>query len=133
MRHATPTSTRVTAMVAALSMVASLGAAAADTPLVQAVKNGDVATVRALLKQKADVNAAGPDGIDGARTGRSIATMARQRHALLGAGANVHAANRYGVTVLSLACTNGSATMIERLLRPAPIRTPRCRTARRRS
>ena len=32
------------------------------------------------------------------------------------AGANVKAANRYGVTPLSLACTNGNAAMVELLL-----------------
>ena len=35
---------------------------------------------------------------------------------LVQAGAAVNAANRYGVTPLSLACTNGSAAMIELLL-----------------
>ncbi len=34
---------------------------------------------------------------------------------LLGAGANVQAANRYGVTPLSLACTNGNGALVERL------------------
>ncbi len=36
---------------------------------------------------------------------------------LVGAGANVKAANRYGVTPLSLACTNGNGAMVERLLK----------------
>jgi len=35
---------------------------------------------------------------------------------LLSAGASVKAANRYGVTPLSLACTNGSAVLVEMLL-----------------
>ena len=35
---------------------------------------------------------------------------------LLRAGANVKAANRYGVTPLSLACTNGNGALVERLL-----------------
>ena len=35
---------------------------------------------------------------------------------LLRAGASVKAANRYGVTPLSLACTNGNSVLIERLL-----------------
>ena len=33
------------------------------------------------------------------------------------AGANVKAANRYGVTPLSLACTNGNGAMVELLLK----------------
>ena len=35
---------------------------------------------------------------------------------LIAAGANVKAATRYNITPLSLACTNGNATVIERLL-----------------
>ena len=35
----------------------------------------------------------------------------------MSAGANVKAANRYGVTPLSLACTNGNAAMVELLLK----------------
>ena len=33
------------------------------------------------------------------------------------AGANAKAANRYGVTPLSLACTNGNAAIVELLLK----------------
>ena len=36
---------------------------------------------------------------------------------LIRAGANVKAANRYGVTPLSLACTNGNAAIVELLLK----------------
>ena len=36
---------------------------------------------------------------------------------LVRAGANVKAANRYGVTPLSLACTNGNGAMVELLLK----------------
>ena len=35
---------------------------------------------------------------------------------MIKAGANVRAANRYGATPLWLACINGSAPMVERLL-----------------
>src|SRR6516162_11201277 len=35
---------------------------------------------------------------------------------LIRAGANVKAANRYGITSLYLACVNGNAAMIEKLL-----------------
>ena len=35
---------------------------------------------------------------------------------LVRSGANVNAANRYGVPPLSLACTNGNAALVERLL-----------------
>ena len=52
---------------------------------------------------------------------------------LLRAGANVKAANRYGVTPLSLACTNGNGAMVELLLegRRRSERS-RCPAARRR-
>ena len=45
---------------------------------------------------------------------------------LVRAGANVKAANRYGVTPLSLACTNGNGAMVELLLegRRGPERAP---------
>ena len=36
---------------------------------------------------------------------------------LIRAGADVKAANRYGVTPLYLACVNGNAAIIERLLK----------------
>ena len=36
---------------------------------------------------------------------------------MIRAGANVKAANRYGITPLYLACVNGNAAMIEKLLK----------------
>ena len=45
---------------------------------------------------------------------RTISDMADR---LIRAGADVKAANRYGVTPLSLACINGNAAMIEKLLK----------------
>ena len=43
---------------------------------------------------------------------------------LLRAGANAKAANRYGVTPLSLACTNGNAAIVDCCSTRAPTRTP---------
>ena len=101
-------------VVSVLAM-ASLGAAGREGTLGEAVKNGDVASVRALLKGRAAGNTLDPDGT-------SILHWAVQRDdletakLLISAGANPKAANRYGVTPLHLASANGSAPMIEQLL-----------------
>jgi ankyrin repeat protein len=92
-----------------------LEAAGAEPALVQAVKAGDRAAVRALVRQRVDVRQAEPDGTTALhwavrRDDREVIDL------LLAAGARVGAANRYGVTPLSLACTNGSVPTIERLL-----------------
>ena len=90
-------------------------AAVGDLPLVDAVKSGDKAAVRALLSQRADVNAAQPDGA-------TALAWAAQRddlesaELLLQAGANVNAANEYGATPLWLACTRANAAMVDKLL-----------------
>ena len=100
--------------VSLLSLL-SLGAAGRDVPLVDAVKTGDLKTVRSLLQQKTDVNAPEPDGTTALhwaahRDALDSATL------LIRAGANVKAANRYGVTPLALASANGNAAMLEKLL-----------------
>ena len=46
-----------------------------------------------------------------------LSRRSRDRRTAARAGANVKAANRYGVTPLSLACTNGSAADVELLLK----------------
>ena len=50
-------------------------------------------------------------------TGRCARTTWRRPRLLLAAGANVKAANRYGVTPISLAAINGNAAVIEALLK----------------
>ena len=87
----------------------------ADVTLVQAVKTGNVQTVRALVKAKADANSADPDGTT------ALHWAVQQGNAelvdlLVRSGAKVAAANRYGVTPLTVACTNGNAAIVERLL-----------------
>ena len=76
----------------------------------------DWSKVRALLKQRVDVNAPQVDGM----TALHWATYHDDQEIvelLVRAGANVKAANRYGVTPLSLACTNGNGAMVELLLK----------------
>lgn len=84
--------------------------------LFQAVKRGDAGTVQRLLAGRVDVNA--PDADDATALHWAVSEdrddLAAQ---LIEAGANVRAVNRYGISPLSLACTNGNAGLVDRLLR----------------
>lgn len=97
-------------------MVAVAAAQApADLRLIQAVRNTDADGVRALLKQRVDVNATQGDG------GTALHWAAHRDDVavadlLIRAGARASAANDLGATPLHLACTNRSAAMVERLL-----------------
>ena len=90
--------------------------AAADPPLLEAVRDGDAASVRALLADGAEVNRTAADGAT------ALHWAARLDHPgvariLLAAGAEAGAANAFGVTPLGLAAVNGSAAMLDTLLR----------------
>ena len=79
-----------------------------DLRLLEAVKRRDQKAVTALLRAKADVNAAQPDGA----TALAWAVHLGEREmaeALLDAGANVNTADEYGETPLTLAAANGDA------------------------
>jgi ankyrin repeat protein len=91
------------------------GDAAASARLIDAVTQQDIATVRGLLKQRVDVNAAQGDGATALhwaahRDDLAIADL------LIRSGARANAANHLGATPLHLACTNRGAAMVERLL-----------------
>ena len=95
-------------------------------------QSGDAAAVRALVQQQADVNAPEVDGTTAlhwaVRSGD-----AELVGVLLRAGAKAGAANRYGMTPLLLAASNGHAADRRRAAegrRRAP--TPPGRKARRR-
>src|SRR5712691_8113016 len=97
--------------ISAVVSATSLLAASNDVRLVEAIKNSDKAAIQKLLPQHIDLSAADTDG--------STALHWAVRHddldtvnSLIRGGANVKTANRYGVTPLSLACTNGNAAMI---------------------
>ena len=95
---------------------ASAMARAADPGLIEAVKAGEVETVRALLERGADVDVRASDGATALhwavhRDDVGLVDL------LIGAGADVTAANRYGVQPVSLAAENGSAAILEKLLR----------------
>jgi ankyrin repeat protein len=82
--------------------------------LTDAVRAGNREAVRALLRARADVNAADPDGttpLHWAAQNNDLETV----RLLVGAGAK-NVANRYGVTPLSLAAVNGSAPVADALL-----------------
>jgi ankyrin repeat protein len=80
-----------------------------------AAQTRDMNTLRTLLRQRADVNAAQPDGttaLHWAAHWNDLETV----NLLLRAGANVKAANRYGATPLSEAVVTGNAKMVQTLL-----------------
>ena len=81
-----------------------------------AAQRKDKEAIRALLKQRADVNAAQPDGTTALHWAAHW-NDAELVDLLLRAGANAKAANRYGATPLSEAVASGSAAMIESLLK----------------
>ena len=97
-------------------LIALLGVGpSADVTLVQAVKTGNVQTVRAMVKAKADANSAEPDGTTALHWAVQNGNV-EMVDLLIRSGAKVAAANRYGVTPLAVACTAGNAAIVERLL-----------------
>jgi ankyrin repeat protein len=99
----------------AILLAAACWGAELDTPVVRAAMSGDKAAVRALVEQKADVNAPLADGT----TALHWAVRADDLETvdlLIRAGASVKAADRYGLTPLSIACSNASAAMVRKLL-----------------
>jgi len=80
---------------------------AAESPLVQAAAAGDIAAVRALIKQGQDVNAPGQDGATALHwvvRADDLETV----EALIKAGASVTQANAFGMTPAYIAAENGS-------------------------
>ena len=91
-------------------------AAVNDLRMVEAVKHHDKEAMRALLKQRVDVNTPEPDG----STALHWAAQWDDSEAvdiLIHAGARVNVATDYGITPLWIACKVGSAAMVETLLK----------------
>ncbi len=88
---------------------------AAEAPLATAVQKMDRAAIGQLIVKRVDINAPQPDGTTALHWAAYHDDL-DLAHRLLGAGANVRAANRYGMTPLALACLNGNASMVERFL-----------------
>ncbi len=87
-----------------------------DLQLIEAAKQGDVATITSLLKKHADANASEADGTS------ALQWAAHRDHAaaaalLIKAGAKATTANSFGVTPLSEAAANGNAEIVEILLK----------------
>ncbi len=83
--------------------------------LIQAAMNDDAVAVRALIQQKADINATAPDGT----TALHYAVRSNDLpmvEALLAAGADAKVRDRYGLTPVRLACENANAAILKRLL-----------------
>lgn len=99
----------------ALVMLAVSQELLADSLLADAAEKSDRAAIRTLLKQRADVNAAQPDGMTALHWAAYRDDFETAR-ALVEAKADVGLTNHYGVTPLSLACQNGSAAIVELLL-----------------
>ena len=89
--------------------------AAANLPLITAARNADRESVRRLVQEKVDVNAAEPDGTT-ALHWASYRDDLESAELLIKAGANVNATNDLGATPLWTASLNGSAAMVRRLL-----------------
>ena len=108
---------RLVATVGALVFCATAwGWGAGKSDVADAAMKGDRAAVRALVAQKADVNAPQVDGATALHWAmyRNDAEMA---DVLIRAGANVKAANRDGVTPLAMAALYGNPAMILKLLK----------------
>jgi uncharacterized protein len=104
------------AWIGCLTVASSLSfAASGDLRLIQAVKSQDSESVRVLLKQRVDVNAAQGDGTTALHWAANLDNLTIA-DVLIRAGAPVNAANDLGATPLYLACRNRSASMVDRLL-----------------
>lgn len=98
-----------------LLLVATCFAAERDTRVAEAAQDGNLASIRSLIAQKADVNAPLADGTT-ALHWVARADDLQAADLLIKAGANPKVENRHGVTPLEVACVNGSAAMITKLL-----------------
>ena len=99
----------------AVPSVAQPGASK-DFRVLEAVKRRDHKAFSALIRAKADIDAAQPDGA----TALAWAVHLGERsmaETLLGAGADVNVIDEYGETPLTLAAANGDAAMVQRLLK----------------
>jgi len=100
-----------------IGFVIAIGTSAADTDsrLAQAAHDGDMAAVRAMIADKADVSQPLGDGTTALHWAAQADDL-EVADLLIRAGANVSARSRRGAMPLELASVNGSAAMIAKLL-----------------
>lgn len=98
-----------------LAFAGILMGAGSSPDLLEAAKSGSKETIRALIANKADVNAAEADGTT-ALLWAAYHDDLDSADALLKAGANPNAANDLGATPLWAASQNGGAAMARKLL-----------------
>jgi len=106
---------RLVGAVLCLGLLGAVSSAAADLPLIDAVRNGDAQTVTRLLDDGSAVDTRLGDG------STALHWAVHLRHTdivdvLLRAGASVTETNRHGVPVAWLAAENGDGAILERLL-----------------
>jgi ankyrin repeat protein len=116
MSFRTQATTAFAAWAVSLLIVSSVSAAEADLRVVAAAENQNREAVRALIQQRADVNATQPDGATALAWASHWNDM-EMADLLIAAGADVNAANDYGVTPLALAVNNRSVAMVQKLLK----------------
>ena len=111
------TTARATLLLILATAVTTAAAAAqpAAPTIAEAAERGDVATVRALLKKRADINAPSADGTPALHWVVRLQDVAVARQ-LIKAGADVNKANRYGVLPLHIAIENNDLVMVKLLL-----------------
>src|SRR5213594_806392 len=103
-------------LAALLCIFLPLFSFAGTSDAADAAMNKNAAAVRALIQQKANVNAPQADGTTALHWAARWDDL-DMAAVLIQAGANSQAANRTGATPMFLAAVNGSAAMIESLLK----------------
>jgi hypothetical protein len=93
-----------------------IGFAAGESPIVDAAKRDDGATVRALIAKRVDVNEPSRDGSTALLWAAYHSDVAMTR-ALLAAGAKPNVPNKYGITPLLQASRTGADPIVQALLR----------------
>src|SRR5215471_8117156 len=102
-------------MMLIIPLLGGTAQAASDSRLAEAAMKRDTAAVRALLAEHVDPNAPGKDGTPALHWVVRVDDL-ETAQLLIRAGADAKFADRYGVTPLYLACTNGNSAMIRLLL-----------------